>query len=174
MYGNQAWAWVPSHHCVGYPASFSSSARAATPYALPRCWICIHQGLCRGDGWCRISTSCSIGSAPQEGKRVGRAGRMPGVGGENGARIGMEARLLIELEIHEMKRSSQDGCHPVLKDLENCACSFHPHVTFIFSLCGGINPYTLTARLGPGDLAHYETSSKLDPTAWSFAQGNMP
>ena len=31
--------------------------------------------------------------------------------------------------------------------------------------CGGINPYTLTARFGPGDLAHYETSSKLDPTA---------
>ena len=22
---------------------------------------------------------------------------------------------------------------------------------------GGINPYTLTVRLGPGDLAHYET-----------------
>ena len=40
--------------------------------------------------------------------------------------------------------------------------------------CGGINPYTLTARFGPGDLAHYETSSKLDPTAWSFAQGNKP
>ena len=26
--------------------------------------------------------------------------------------------------------------------------------------CGGINPYTLTARLGPGGLAHYETNSK--------------
>jgi len=38
--------------------------------------------------------------------------------------------------------------------------------------CGGINPYTLTARLGPGGLAHYETSSRLDPTARSFAQGN--
>ena len=38
--------------------------------------------------------------------------------------------------------------------------------------CGGINPYTLTARLGPGGLAHYETSSRLDPTAWSFAQGD--
>jgi len=38
--------------------------------------------------------------------------------------------------------------------------------------CGGINPYTLTARLGPVGLAHYETSSKLDPTARSFAQGN--
>ena len=38
--------------------------------------------------------------------------------------------------------------------------------------CGGINPYTLTARLGPGGLAHYETSSRLDPTAWSFVQGN--
>jgi len=38
--------------------------------------------------------------------------------------------------------------------------------------CGGINPYTLTARLGPGGLAHYETSSRFDPTAWSFAQGN--
>jgi len=35
--------------------------------------------------------------------------------------------------------------------------------------CGGINPYTLTARLGPGGLAHYETSSRFDPTAWSFA-----
>ena len=23
--------------------------------------------------------------------------------------------------------------------------------------CGGINPYTLTARLGPGGLAHHET-----------------
>jgi len=23
--------------------------------------------------------------------------------------------------------------------------------------CGGINPYTLTARLGPGDLAHHKT-----------------
>ena len=39
------------------------------------------------------------------------------------------------------------------------------------SSCGGINPYTLTARLGPGGLAHYETSLKLDPTAWSFTQG---
>jgi len=38
--------------------------------------------------------------------------------------------------------------------------------------CGGINPYTLTAGLGPGGLAHYETSSKPDPTAQSFAQGN--
>ena len=40
--------------------------------------------------------------------------------------------------------------------------------------CGGINPYTLTARLGPGDLAHYETSSKLDLTPWSLVQGNKP
>ena len=39
-------------------------------------------------------------------------------------------------------------------------------------VCGGINPYTLTARLGPGGLAHYETSSRFDPTARSFAQGN--
>ena len=39
-------------------------------------------------------------------------------------------------------------------------------------VCGGINPYTFTARLGPGDLAHYETRSRLDPTAWSFAQRN--
>jgi len=38
--------------------------------------------------------------------------------------------------------------------------------------CGGIDPYTLLARLGPGGLAHYETSSRFDPTAWSFAQGN--
>jgi len=38
--------------------------------------------------------------------------------------------------------------------------------------CGGINPYTLTARLGPGGLTHYETSSRLDPTTRSFAQGN--
>ena len=38
--------------------------------------------------------------------------------------------------------------------------------------CGGINPYTLTARLRPGDLAHRETDSGLDPTARSFAQGN--
>ena len=37
---------------------------------------------------------------------------------------------------------------------------------------GGINPYTLMARLGPVGLAHYETSSKLDPTTRSFAQGN--
>ena len=36
----------------------------------------------------------------------------------------------------------------------------------------GINPYTFTARLGPGGLAHYETSPRLDPTARSFAQGN--
>ena len=34
--------------------------------------------------------------------------------------------------------------------------------------CGGINPYTLTTRLGPGGLAH----PRLDPTAQSFAQGN--
>jgi len=27
--------------------------------------------------------------------------------------------------------------------------------------CGGINPYTLTARLGPGDLAHYEIARSL-------------
>ena len=27
----------------------------------------------------------------------------------------------------------------------------------VMGTCGGINPYTLTARLGPGDLAHYET-----------------
>jgi hypothetical protein len=39
-------------------------------------------------------------------------------------------------------------------------------------MCGGINPYTLTARLGPEGLAHYETSSRFGPTAWSFAQGN--
>ena len=39
-------------------------------------------------------------------------------------------------------------------------------------LCGGINPYTLTARIGPGGLAHYETSSRFDLTARSFAQGN--
>jgi len=26
---------------------------------------------------------------------------------------------------------------------------------------GGINPYTLTARLGPGDLAHHETVQDL-------------
>ena len=38
--------------------------------------------------------------------------------------------------------------------------------------CGGINPCTLMARLGLVGLAHYETSSKLDPTARSFAQGN--
>ena len=38
--------------------------------------------------------------------------------------------------------------------------------------CGGINPYTLTARLGPGGLAHHEDSSRLDPTARNFAQGN--
>ena len=38
--------------------------------------------------------------------------------------------------------------------------------------CGGINPYTLTTRLGPGGLAHYETNLRLDPTAWGFAQGN--
>jgi len=38
--------------------------------------------------------------------------------------------------------------------------------------CGGIDPYTLTARLGPGGLAHYETSLRFDPTAWSLAQGS--
>ena len=37
---------------------------------------------------------------------------------------------------------------------------------------GGINPYTLTARLGPEGLAHHEDSPRLDPTARSFAQGN--
>jgi len=37
---------------------------------------------------------------------------------------------------------------------------------------GGINPYTLTARLEPGGLVHHEDSSRLDPTARSFAQGN--
>jgi len=41
-----------------------------------------------------------------------------------------------------------------------------------YSYCGGINPYTLTARLGPGGLAHYETSSRFDPIARSFVQGN--
>jgi len=38
--------------------------------------------------------------------------------------------------------------------------------------CGGINPYTLMARLGPGHLVHHEDSSRLDPTARSLAQGN--
>jgi len=38
--------------------------------------------------------------------------------------------------------------------------------------CGGINPYTLTAGLGPGGLAHHEDSPRFDPTARSFAQGN--
>ena len=38
--------------------------------------------------------------------------------------------------------------------------------------CGGMNPYTLTATLGLVGLAHHETSSKLDPTAQSFAHGN--
>ena len=28
-------------------------------------------------------------------------------------------------------------------------------------MCGGINPYTSTARFGPGDLAHYETTRGL-------------
>jgi len=56
-------------------------------------------------------------------------------------------------------------------------CTFCPHSCalgkyFPVGHCGGINPYTLTARLGPGGLAHYETSSRLDPTAQSFAQGN--
>ena len=39
------------------------------------------------------------------------------------------------------------------------------HFIFSKSACGGINPYTLTARLQLGSLAHYETSSRLDPTA---------
>ena len=43
---------------------------------------------------------------------------------------------------------------------------------FFLSSCGGINPYTLTARLESGGLTHYETSSSLDPIARSFAQGN--
>jgi len=30
--------------------------------------------------------------------------------------------------------------------------------------CGGINPYTLTARLGPGGLVHHEDGPRLDPT----------
>ena len=30
-----------------------------------------------------------------------------------------------------------------------------------YTSCGGINPYTFTARLGPGDLAHYETTCGL-------------
>jgi hypothetical protein len=42
----------------------------------------------------------------------------------------------------------------------------------VFGDCGGINPYTLTARLGPGGLAHHEDSPRLDPAAWSFMQGN--
>ena len=46
------------------------------------------------------------------------------------------------------------------------------HATQEENLCGGINPYTLTAGLGPGGLAHHEDSPRFDPTAWSFAQGN--
>ena len=38
--------------------------------------------------------------------------------------------------------------------------------------CGGINPYTLTTRLEPGGLAHYEACPRLDPIAWCFVQGN--
>ena len=38
--------------------------------------------------------------------------------------------------------------------------------------CGGINPYTLTARLGPGDLAHHETVQGLIQLLGSFTQGN--
>ena len=34
----------------------------------------------------------------------------------------------------------------------------------------GYNHYTLTARLGSGDLAHYETSSRLDPTVHAKEQ----
>jgi len=48
-----------------------------------------------------------------------------------------------------------------------------PHNTWCSGTsCGGINSYNLTARLGPGGLAHHEDSSRLDPTARSFAQGN--
>jgi len=39
------------------------------------------------------------------------------------------------------------------------------NVHLVITHCGGINPYTLTARLQPESLAHYETSSRLDPTA---------
>ena len=31
----------------------------------------------------------------------------------------------------------------------------------LFPMCGGINPYTLTASFGLGDLAHYETARGL-------------
>ena len=62
------------------------------------------------------------------------------------------------------------------EDWSKCSTLGDPNTTSEGSTasapCGGINPYTLTVRLGPGGLAHYETSSRLDLTARSFAQGN--
>jgi len=79
--------------------------------------------------------------------------------GQNTVAIVWAIFMLIEDVKVSWVKEAQDGML-----LHNTWCSG--------TSCGGINPYTLTARLGPGGLAHYETSSRLDSTARSFAQGN--
>ena len=61
------------------------------------------------------------------------------------------------------------GLGDIYIKMMNLLC-YYVHLIIVY--CGGINPYTLTARLGPRGLAHHEDSSRLDPTARSFAQGN--
>ena len=72
--------------------------------------------------------------------------------GQNTVAIVWAMFMLIEDVKVSLVEEAQDG---VL--LHNTWCSG--------TSCGGINPYTLMARLGPRGLAHYETSSRFDPTA---------
>jgi len=67
--------------------------------------------------------------------------------------------LLIEDVKCHWSRKPKTACYIIIRGARGLAV-------------GGINPYTLTARLRPGGLAHHEDSPRLDPTARSFAQGN--
>jgi hypothetical protein len=130
-----------STHVTNWSASeFKNAAftHALQHSHIHRCPICIHRGRRRGDGWRRISTSCLAllhgrgkGEAEQEEWRE-EARRMAGGGRQNGARMGMEARLcIVEHGIHETKQSSQCGCHHVSKDLVTALTRFVPTKPFM-------------------------------------------
>ena len=59
--------------------------------------------------------------------------------------------------VHEVRPSlAKPGCPASLFE-----CGLAPGDLLSLPHCGGINPYTLMARLRPGDLAHHETDQGL-------------
>ena len=103
-------------------------------------WLCYEQGKGRE------------GKVPRRGSHLSAVeGRAPDVGQRRG-KMGARWRAWL------LGCANGPGRRPGGKRKE-------PGGIRLVGPCGGINPYTLTARLQPGSLAHYETSSRLDPTA---------